>query len=94
MFGYKPGDFPVTERIASSTISLPFHNNLSDEEIDYVVEKVREGIEKFGVIKVDLNIAGISREEILKSYPSLKSEDIDAALAYAAILAKERQIVN
>jgi hypothetical protein len=34
--------------IASSTISLPFHNNLSDEEIDYVVEKVREGIEKFG----------------------------------------------
>ncbi|MCR4431991.1 MAG: DegT/DnrJ/EryC1/StrS family aminotransferase [Tepidanaerobacteraceae bacterium] len=48
MFGYKPGDFPVTERIASSTISLPFHNNLSDEEIDYVVEKVREGIEKFG----------------------------------------------
>jgi hypothetical protein len=28
--------------------SLPFHNNLSDEETDYVVEKVREGIEKFG----------------------------------------------
>ncbi|WP_422445602.1 DegT/DnrJ/EryC1/StrS family aminotransferase [Thermoanaerobacterium sp. DL9XJH110] len=48
MFGYKPGDFPVTERVASSTISLPFHNNLSDEEINYVVEKVREGIEKFG----------------------------------------------
>ena len=35
---------------------------------------------------------GISREDILKSYPSLKSEDIDAALAYAALLAKERQI--
>ncbi|WP_422445618.1 DegT/DnrJ/EryC1/StrS family aminotransferase [Thermoanaerobacterium sp. DL9XJH110] len=48
MFGYKPGDFPVTERVASSTISLPFHNNLSDEEINYVVEKVREGIGKFG----------------------------------------------
>lgn len=36
---------------------------------------------------------GLSREEILKSYPSLKSDDIDAALAYAALLAKERQIV-
>jgi len=36
---------------------------------------------------------GYSREEILKSYPSLKSEDIDAALAYAALLAKERQIM-
>ncbi len=31
------------------------------------------------------NVAdGVSREEILKSYPSLKAEDIDAALAYAA----------
>jgi uncharacterized protein (DUF433 family) len=36
---------------------------------------------------------GVSREEILKSYPSLTSEDIDASLAYAALLAKERQIV-
>jgi len=30
--------------------------------------------------------------EILTSYPLLKREDIDAALAYAAILSKERQI--
>lgn len=35
---------------------------------------------------------GNSRQDILKSYPSLKSEDIDAALAYAALLTKERQI--
>jgi len=36
---------------------------------------------------------GISYEEILKSYPALQPEDIDAALAYAALLAKERQII-
>jgi len=36
---------------------------------------------------------GITREEILKSYPALQPEDIDAALAYAALLAKERQII-
>ena len=36
--------------------------------------------------------AGISSEEILKSYPSLSSEDIQAALAYAAELAKERVV--
>jgi len=36
---------------------------------------------------------GVSREDILKSYPSLTTEDIDAALAYAALLAKERQII-
>jgi len=35
---------------------------------------------------------GTSREDILKSYPTLKSEDIDAALAYAALLTRERQI--
>lgn len=36
---------------------------------------------------------GMNREEILKSYPSLNPADIDAALAYAALLAKERHIV-
>ena len=36
---------------------------------------------------------GYTRKEILESYPSLKSDDIDAALAYAALLAKERQII-
>ena len=33
--------------------------------------------------------AGVDRQEILASYPSLKPEDIDAALAYAAELARE-----
>jgi uncharacterized protein (DUF433 family) len=33
--------------------------------------------------------AGISRPEILASYPSLEPEDIDAALAYAAEVVRE-----
>lgn len=36
--------------------------------------------------------AGISRSEILASCPSLVSEDIDAALAYAAELVREGSI--
>lgn len=36
---------------------------------------------------------GSSREEILKSYPSLKPAHIDAALRYAAELAHEEQLV-
>jgi uncharacterized protein (DUF433 family) len=36
--------------------------------------------------------AGVPRSEILASYPSIKSEDIDAALAYAAELAREGSI--
>ena len=33
---------------------------------------------------------GVSEPEILKSYPSLKPEDIKAAIAYAAELSRER----
>ena len=33
--------------------------------------------------------AGAARPQILASYPSLKAEDIDAALAYAAELSRE-----
>ncbi|MEX0867121.1 MAG: DUF433 domain-containing protein [Pirellulales bacterium] len=36
--------------------------------------------------------AGVSRKEILASYPSLASKDIEAALAYAAELARERVV--
>ena len=36
--------------------------------------------------------AGISKEEIQRSYPGITSEDIDAALAYAAELARERTV--
>ncbi|QUH18593.1 DegT/DnrJ/EryC1/StrS family aminotransferase [Alkaliphilus sp. B6464] len=46
MFGFKEGDFPITEKVGESTIALPFYNNLSEEEIDYVVKKLIEGINK------------------------------------------------
>ncbi|PKP62043.1 polysaccharide biosynthesis protein [Candidatus Atribacteria bacterium HGW-Atribacteria-1] len=45
MFDYKEGDFPVTEDVTGRTIALPFFNNLREEQIDYVVEKLKEGIE-------------------------------------------------
>jgi perosamine synthetase len=35
-FGYREGDFPVTERVSARTIALPFFNNLTAGEIDYV----------------------------------------------------------
>lgn len=40
-------------------------------------------------ILVDNIAAGIPREEIRASYPSVTDADIDAALAYAAELARE-----
>ena len=46
MFVYKEGDFPVTEDAAERTIALPFFNNLKEEQIDYVVEKLKEGVKR------------------------------------------------
>lgn len=43
-------------------------------------------------IILDNLTAGVSREEILKSYPTLQPEDIDAALAYASEVVRERII--
>jgi uncharacterized protein (DUF433 family) len=37
---------------------------------------------------------GASREEILASYPSLRPEHIDAAVAYAAALAREESLLR
>jgi perosamine synthetase len=43
-FGYKKGDYPVAEHVSERTIALPFHGNLSETEVDYVVKNVEEAI--------------------------------------------------
>jgi dTDP-4-amino-4,6-dideoxygalactose transaminase len=40
-YGYKPGDFPETERQSASLITLPVDQHLSAEELDYVIAQVR-----------------------------------------------------
>ena len=39
--GYKPGDFPVCEEHCRTILTLPGHQHLSDDEIDYSIEHVR-----------------------------------------------------
>ena len=41
-------------------------------------------------VVLDNVAAGLTPEEIIASYPSLKREDIQATVAYAAELARER----
>ena len=43
-------------------------------------------------VVLDNLAAGVSRDEILSSYPSLTGEDIEASIAYAAELARERVV--
>jgi UDP-4-amino-4-deoxy-L-arabinose-oxoglutarate aminotransferase len=41
-FGYKPGDFPVAERIGDSTLTLPLFPSITDDEVERVIEAVTE----------------------------------------------------
>ncbi len=38
--GYKPGDFPESERAAKEVLSLPIHPELTEEQIAYVTEMI------------------------------------------------------
>ena len=44
--GYKQGDFPISEADAKNIITLPAHQHLNPEEIDYVIETVRNFYKK------------------------------------------------
>jgi perosamine synthetase len=44
MFGYREGDFPITERVAHSVLALPFHGNMTVEQVDYVCESLADVI--------------------------------------------------
>ena len=43
-FGFAPGDFPVTERVAASTLALPFSSRLTEDEVGYVAEMLGEAV--------------------------------------------------
>ena len=40
-FGFKPGDFPICEHVAARTIALPFHHELTEEDVDTVCRELR-----------------------------------------------------
>ncbi len=40
-YGYKDGDFPVTERIAAETVTLPLHAAMTAGDVDRVCDAVR-----------------------------------------------------
>ena len=44
--GYRKGDLPVTERVASRTIALPFFNRITDEQIAEVCGSLAELISR------------------------------------------------
>jgi UDP-2-acetamido-2-deoxy-ribo-hexuluronate aminotransferase len=42
---YKQGDFPVTEILCASVLSLPIHTEMKEEVQKYICEEVIKGLE-------------------------------------------------
>jgi len=47
-FGFRRGDFPVTERVADRTLALPFFNALTASQVDEVVDCLRRQLRPAG----------------------------------------------
>ncbi|PJE62893.1 aminotransferase DegT [Candidatus Roizmanbacteria bacterium CG10_big_fil_rev_8_21_14_0_10_39_6] len=45
-FGFKEGDFPVSEKIATQILSLPIHPSLTEEQVNFVSDKIIEYAKK------------------------------------------------
>lgn len=45
-FGFKKGDFPICENVSERIIALPFFNALSEGEISYIAQNLKEILKK------------------------------------------------
>jgi perosamine synthetase len=44
-FGYKAGDFPVTEYVSARTLALPFFNTMTRQQVDHVCVALEKALE-------------------------------------------------
>jgi len=44
-FGYKPGDFPITDAVCARTVALPFHNRLTADQVDLVCTELQQALD-------------------------------------------------
>lgn len=47
-FGFSPGDYPVTERVAASTLAVPFSSRMTNEMVDHVVDAIASCVAEQG----------------------------------------------
>ena len=50
-FGFREGDFPIAESISERTVALPFHNKLSESQIEMVCETLRLMLQRERLLK-------------------------------------------
>jgi dTDP-4-amino-4,6-dideoxygalactose transaminase len=47
-FDYREGDFPVAEDLGRRSLALPFSGVMTQEQVEYVADRLREAIERIG----------------------------------------------
>ena len=40
--GYKKSDFPIAEKLAETSLSLPLYPGLTIEEVDFICDKIKQ----------------------------------------------------
>ena len=48
-FGFGEGDFPITERVARSTLAIPFSSRLRDDQVEHVADAILRAVHEQGV---------------------------------------------
>jgi perosamine synthetase len=82
-FGFHGGELPITEDVARRTIALPFHNNLSEGEVEQVVTALVAAVEE-----------AVAEDRHRESLPARLESDSVEADAEAAAGAPERVAVE
>lgn len=55
-FGWKRGDLPHTEQAGDNFLALPFSSIMTENQIDYVCEQLRDGIEVARLVTTDRRV--------------------------------------
>ncbi len=58
MFGFREGDFPITESVSARTVALPFYNGLNQDQIGDVVTALRETLARRSLPRHDRSPGG------------------------------------
>ncbi|MCS6840440.1 MAG: DegT/DnrJ/EryC1/StrS family aminotransferase [Roseiflexus sp.] len=45
-FGFRRGDFPITERLGDMSLALPFSSVMTESQVDMVCQRLRESLER------------------------------------------------
>lgn len=50
-FGYKKGDFPISERMSETSLAIPFYSTMKNNDIEFITDCLKSTKHKNKIIK-------------------------------------------